>query len=63
MGQPRTGVKDVKKKLTTEEFVRNVLAKTFHQKIDKDTLREVVQKVDEAVATKPLKADRSRKAA
>jgi len=53
----------VKKKLTTEEFVRNVLAKTFHQKIDKDTLREVVQKVDEAVATKPLKADRSRKAA
>lgn len=51
------------KKMTTEEFVRSVLAKTFNQKIDRDTLREVVQKVDEAVATKPLKIDRTRKAA
>jgi hypothetical protein len=53
----------MKKKMTTEEFVRSVLANTFNQKIDGDTLREVVQKVDEAVATKPLKADRPRKAA
>jgi hypothetical protein len=51
------------KKVTTEEFVRNVLAKTFNQKIDRDTLLNVVQKVDDAVATKPVKADRPRKAA
>jgi hypothetical protein len=56
----------MKKKLTTEEFVRNVLAKSFNQHIDQETLREVAQKVDEAVATKPLKAAkvaRSREAA
>jgi hypothetical protein len=53
----------MKKKLSTEEFVRSVLAKTFNQKIDKDTLREVAQKVDEAVATKAVKAERPRKAA
>jgi hypothetical protein len=46
----------MKKKLTTEEFVRNVLTKSFNQHIDEDALREVAQKVNEAVATKPLKA-------
>jgi hypothetical protein len=51
------------KKLTTEEFVRSVLANTFNQKIDRDTLRDVIQKVDDAVTTKPVKNDKSRKAA
>ena len=48
----------MKKKLTTEEFVRNVLAKSFNQHLDQETLREVAHKVDEAVATKPLKVTR-----
>jgi Sec7-like guanine-nucleotide exchange factor len=53
----------MKKKMTTEEFVRNVLVNSFKQKIDQETLREVAQKVDEAVTTRPLKADRPRRAA
>jgi hypothetical protein len=53
----------MKKKPTTEEFVRSVLANSFKQEIDQDTLREVTQKVDEAVNPKSLKADRPRKVA
>jgi hypothetical protein len=40
------------KKLTAEEFVRRVLAETFGQRVDKETVREVAKKVREAVATK-----------
>jgi hypothetical protein len=50
------------KKLTAEEFVRNVLAKSFKQTVDKDTLREVAKKVRDAVDTKP-KPPRTREAA
>jgi hypothetical protein len=50
------------KKITAEEFVRSVLAKTFKQKVDKDTLREVAEKVRQAVDTKP-KPSRDREAA
>ena len=53
----------MKNKQTTEEFVRSVLANTFNQKIDQDTLRGVIQKVDDAVSTKPPRADKPRKAA
>jgi hypothetical protein len=45
-------------KITAEEFVRNVLAKTFNQRVDKDTLREVAQKVNEAIARKPATASK-----
>ena len=41
------------KKLTAEEFVRNVLVNSFKQSADSETVREVAQKVKEAVATKP----------
>ena len=40
------------KKPNAEEFVRNVLAKCFKQTVDNETLREVANKVKEAVATK-----------
>ena len=47
----------------TEAFVRRVLKDTFKQKVDKETLREVVAKVSEAIATKTLKGNRSTEAA
>ena len=40
------------KKLTAEEFVRNVIVKSFKQSVDQETLREVAKKVQEAVDTR-----------
>jgi hypothetical protein len=40
------------KKLTAEEFVRNVVAKSFNQSIDDETLLQVAKKVKEAVTPK-----------
>jgi hypothetical protein len=50
------------KKLTAEEFVRRVLAKSFGQNVDKETVLEVAKKVRQAVATKQ-KPSRDREAA
>jgi hypothetical protein len=49
------------KKMTAEEFVRNVL-KTFKQAVDKDTVQGVAKKVRDAVDTKQ-KPPRTREAA
>ncbi len=38
------------KKMTAEQLVRNVLAKSFKQKVDAETIREVAKKVQEAVS-------------
>jgi hypothetical protein len=47
------------KKITAEEFVRNVLAKSFKQKVDTETIREVAKKVRDAVSvTKRPSRDR-----
>ena len=51
-----------KKKMTAEEFVRHVLAKSFKQTVDKETVREVAKKVQEAISTKH-KPTRDREAA
>lgn len=51
------------KRETTEAFVRRILEKTFKQRVDKDTVREVAEKVSEAVAPKATKAGRSKEAA
>ena len=50
------------KKLTAEEFVRKVLANSFGQNADKDTVLEVAKKVRQAISTKQ-KPPRDRKAA
>jgi hypothetical protein len=46
-------------KLTAEEFVRSVVAKSFNQSIDNETLLQVAKKVKEAVATKPRQSRNS----
>ena len=56
-----TGKKPSKKQ--TEEFVRRVLVKTFNQRVNKETLREVAEKVLDAIATTPPKGSRSKEAA
>jgi hypothetical protein len=50
------------KKLTAEEFVRRVLAQSFGQNVDKETVLEVAKKVRQAVATNQ-KPPRNQKAA
>lgn len=47
--------KKEQKMLRVEEFVRNVLAKDFNQKVDPDTLRAVAEKVSRAVEVRPVK--------
>jgi hypothetical protein len=46
------------KKPTAEEFVRSVLANTFKQNVDKETLQEVAKKVKDAVRQRPARANR-----
>lgn len=48
---------------TAEQFVRRVLAKTFKQRVDADTVRTVAQKVSQAVDVGPKRATESKKAA
>jgi len=43
------------KQKSNEEFVRSVLTKSFKQTVDRDTLRQIVEKVDEAISTRPVK--------
>lgn len=47
-----------------EEFVRNVLAKSFNQKLDRETLRAVAEKVSRAATpSTPMDARSAKRAA